>query len=755
MFILRLCFILILLFPFLHAQIHVKNVTNILVQLNWKHQFEYAGFYAAIHKGYYKQVGLNVNLLEKNNENSSFSEVMNNNAHFGVGYSSLVLEYEKGHPVVALASIFQHSPLILLSKQSSNIRNVSDLIGKKLMLDPVSKSAASINAMIKKEGVSYDDITLIEHSYNTQDLVNGNTDVIAAYISNQPFYLKSREIKYNIIDPINYGFDFYENILFTNQSMVKNNPKIVEDFLQATLKGWEYALKNEDEMINVILSKYTTKKTKEALRYEANIIKTSLMPKNITIGEIDKRRFERILTLYEELGLLSNPKKNLDAFIYKDKNSINFSLSEIEWIKEHKTIYFTGDPNWLPYEAFVDGKYIGIVNEHLKLIENYTGLNFLKIETSTWSESIDLAVKKNVDMLSETTSSLLKDKLTFTKSYLSSPIVMIMNKNASYKNMIEDIKDKKIAVIKDYGYVSEIQDKYPNLNYYEVENIQEGLFAVENGKVDVLLCALPQGSFWSNKLGLQDVRIVGKTKFLASLSFGIRSDYPILVDILNKAISKIPQAKQQDILKDWSEVAYLEKTDYKMLWTVLLISSFIILFLIFRHRTLTKYNKKLKYLSQTDNLTKIFNRIKLNSVLAEQINFYKRYKESFGVILIDIDHFKKVNDEFGHDVGDIVLVEFANKLKENIRDVDYLGRWGGEEFLLICPKMNETGMTKLADKLRKKIEINSFTKITTLTASFGVTICTKESSIKQLIKNADIALYCAKDNGRNQVNFKI
>ena len=755
MFILRNYIILVLLSCFALSAPLTHNLEEINVQLNWKHQFEHAGFYAAVEKGYYKQIGLQVNLLEKQSGSSSFDEVMNGNAEFGIGYSSLVLEYVKGKPVVALASIFQHSPLVFMSKQSSNIRNVSDFVGRKVMVSPTSKSSASLNIMMKKEGVSYDDVFLQKHTYDINDLIEDKTDVVAVYTSNQPFYLKEKNIAYNIIDPVNFGFDFYENILFTNQNILKNNSKMVKDFVGATIKGWKYALANEDEIIDLIIKKYSNKKTKKALQYEAHIIKTSLMPKNIPIGEIDKRRFERIITLYEELGILSKKDSNLESFIYHDKNEINLSLKEIEWIKKNKTIYFAGNPNWLPYEGFEDGKYVGIVNEHLKLIEQYTSLQFLKLESSTWSESLNFAVNKNVDMVSETTSSLLKDKMTFTKSYLSAPIVMVMNKSASYQNSLEDVQDKKIAVMKDYGYISEIKKDYPNLNFHVVENLQEGLLSIESGQADVFLSALPQGSFWINKMGLQNLRIVGKTKYQASLAFAIRSDYPELVEILNKAISRIPKNKQQEILEHWSETKYIEKTNYKLLWILFAISSLIIALLIFRHRSLSKYNVELRYLSQTDNLTKTYNRMKINQVLDEQMKLFKRYGESFGVILIDIDYFKKVNDEFGHDLGDMVLIEFVKQLQDNIRDVDYLGRWGGEEFLLVCPKMNEVGVRKLSEKLRKKIEEAFFPKIHKMTASFGVSMSKDTHTIKDIIKNADIALYRAKHEGRNRVYFKV
>lgn len=730
-----------------------KGLESVNVQLNWKHQFEHAGFYAAIEKGYYKEVGLKVNLFEKKKGSSSFDEVINGNADFAVGYSSLVLEYASGKPVVALASLFQHSPLVFLSKQSSNIRTVSDMIGKKVMIDPQSKSSASLNMMIKKEGISYEEMILLEHTYKTKDLIDGTTEVVASYITNQPYDLKKENIAFNIIDPVNYGYDFYENILFTHNKMIKTNPELVNKFLTATLKGWSYALENEDEIINIILSKYSKRKSKEALEYESNIIKTSLMPKNIPIGNIEKKRFERTISLYRELGLGISLNPNIDNFIYKSGKEIELSLLQKEWIRKHSKIYFTGNPNWLPYESFIDGEYSGVVNEHLQLIEEYTGLKFIKIPTSTWSESIDFSKKTYVDVLSDTTSSLLKDNLIFTKSYLSSPIIMVMNKSESYKDSIYNIRSKKIAIIKDYGYINEIRGFYPNLNYHIVDNIQDGLLSVENGESDVLLCALPQASYWMNKYSLQNVRIVGKTSFVASLAFGVRSDYKVLVQILNKAISKIPQVKQQEILTSWTKVKYNQKIDYTMLWSILAITTSIIAILVLRHRSLRKHNKELTYLSETDHLTKIYNRSKLNKLLEDQMKLFKRYKNTFGIIIVDIDFFKDVNDRYGHNIGDIVLVEFTQVLKENIRDVDCIGRWGGEEFLIICPKIDEIGIEKVTKKLHKVIVDYNFSNVGAKTASFGATVCTKEMPIKQLIKNADIALYQVKEGGRN--GFKI
>ncbi len=160
---------------------------------------------------------------------------------------------------------------------------------------------------------------------------------------------------------------------------------------------------------------------------------------------------------------------------------------------------------------------------------------------------------------------------------------------------------------------------------------------------------------------------------------------------------------------------------------------------------------ELKMLARTDQLTKIYNRMFLDEVLHNQYYRYQRNQESCSVILLDIDFFKDVNDKYGHIVGDKILIEFAQLLKESVRDGDIVGRWGGEEFLIVLPHTKQTQAEILAEKLRQKIETHRFTAVVHKTASFGVCTFSDETSIEKLIDKADIALYKAKKSGRNTV----
>lgn len=164
-------------------------------------------------------------------------------------------------------------------------------------------------------------------------------------------------------------------------------------------------------------------------------------------------------------------------------------------------------------------------------------------------------------------------------------------------------------------------------------------------------------------------------------------------------------------------------------------------------------NAELLRLSITDNLTKLYNRVKLDKSLQEEMNRSLRYNTNFSIILLDIDYFKKVNDNFGHQVGDEVLIESAQVLSKNIRNVDILGRWGGEEFLVICPETKIEDAIKVAFHINAAIKLHKFsTYPNTVTMSLGVASFNKDiKNVDDIILNADKALYQAKEEGRDRV----
>jgi two-component system, cell cycle response regulator len=163
--------------------------------------------------------------------------------------------------------------------------------------------------------------------------------------------------------------------------------------------------------------------------------------------------------------------------------------------------------------------------------------------------------------------------------------------------------------------------------------------------------------------------------------------------------------------------------------------------------------ENLEMLATTDCLTELVNRRHLDDILLREGKISKRYDHQLGVLLMDIDHFKQVNDKFGHEIGDIVLKEVAKILKGSVRDSDIPGRWGGEEFLIICHKTPKNGLCKLAEIIRCKIETHQFPHVENITTSFGAACLRKEEDIRSLLNRADKALYISKNEGRNRWSF--
>lgn len=170
--------------------------------------------------------------------------------------------------------------------------------------------------------------------------------------------------------------------------------------------------------------------------------------------------------------------------------------------------------------------------------------------------------------------------------------------------------------------------------------------------------------------------------------------------------------------------------------------------LIAQHETL---HTQISRMAAEDSLTGLYNRRKINELIQHEIERSERYKKGFSVIIIDIDYFKRVNDRHGHLAGDELLKIFAQILKDTIRHTDKVGRWGGEEFVVLCPETNLEGATSLANKIRQKINSATFNNYGQQTASFGITCYQQGDTMDSMISHADEALYAAKNAGRNRV----
>lgn len=218
-------------------------------------------------------------------------------------------------------------------------------------------------------------------------------------------------------------------------------------------------------------------------------------------------------------------------------------------------------------------------------------------------------------------------------------------------------------------------------------------------------------------------------------------------------------------LVSWGIIAWTEPEQHLVMFVCLCLFGYVVIRRLLHVEDLKKANaqlslanaqlnhmqQNLKRLAMTDHLTGVFNRKKLDEMLRYERLRAERDNGIFGVILLDIDDFKKVNDTFGHQVGDEVLIKFGKLLQSSVRAVDTVGRWGGEEFLIICPQTDAEGLEHLAQSLCRQVGETIFAEAGHQTASFGLAIFQKEETVDNLIMRADKALYVAKSEGKNKV----
>ncbi|MDH3634270.1 MAG: GGDEF domain-containing protein [Gammaproteobacteria bacterium] len=167
-------------------------------------------------------------------------------------------------------------------------------------------------------------------------------------------------------------------------------------------------------------------------------------------------------------------------------------------------------------------------------------------------------------------------------------------------------------------------------------------------------------------------------------------------------------------------------------------------------KELLEDNNELTRMALTDSLTGLSNRTSMNQILHKEFARFERHDQRFGIIMLDIDKFKNINDSYGHDTGDKVLRQLATIFENAIRASDFVARWGGEEFLICCTTIEEVDLLPIAETIRKLVASTTFETAGQITASLGCAAIVKGESIGELIKRSDVALYEAKNNGRNQ-----
>lgn len=770
------------------VSVYAKQLTPVKVQLQWKYQFQFAGFIMAKELGYYRDAGLDVTLLEYNGGDIKQS-IEQKNVDFFMQNSALL--FDKHHhllPVKLLATYFQRSPLVLVVQH--DIDTVPELKGKKIMTGGNEVDDTSLDTLLKQFGINPTNTTFLPHSFNLQDFIEKKVDAMSVFRTDQLYELKQKHILYHIIDPAQYGLSTNANNLFATRDYVKHHPHEVEAFVLATKKGWEYALSHIKESAKVIYEKYSKHKTLDALIYEGKTTKQLMLANLYDVGTINVKN---IFLMYEEYkkthGVMVVDDALRDYIYHLPLTPASLSKEQKSYLAHHKKVRVCVDPNWKPYEWIDEkGKYRGMGSEYLHLFTESLGFKIILYRTKNWSETLEAIKTKRCDFIPMIgITKQRKEFLNFTDSYLFTPYAIVTTNDKSFISDIATKLDKTYSVIKDSAVIDMLQNRYGKMNFTKVSTIDEGMSLVRDGKVFGFINTAPVISYYIQEHQLNNMKIDGVLHLGYQLAMATRKDEKILHEILSKAIQYSDSKKIENIYQKWQTVLLEQRQDYTLIYKTLGVVGIIILALLYRWMVLRDANssltekvkqktqelqklnthlesiveqrtKELEYQAHYDLLTGLPNRRLFELQLHEALTEAIKSQHNMALFFIDVDQFKQINDYLGHKVGDGVLQEVTKLIQSMImEDSCLLARIGGDEFTLIVEQFEKEDecrviAQRLLEIAKEPIQVQNQTLYVSL--SIGIALAPKDTIAEsELLQFADAAMYRAKMDGRNRYQF--
>ncbi len=531
-----------------------KEYEPVTLQLKWFHQFQFAGYYAAKYKGFYKDEGLDVKILEFKGQKTQLNPAESDDVDYAISDSSIVVDYANGSKISILAAMFQHDPLVFISKRSSHIISPYEMAGKRIMFDTHFGNEASLRALLYLSDISESNATFLNHSYNKDDLIQDKVDVMSAYLTDQVYYYKERGIALNIINPQNYGIDFYGDLLVTSQKEIIEHPGRAERFKRASLKGWQYALEHTEEMIDLIKNIYHSKLSIKNLRFEARETYQVIMPDKVPLGHIDVNRLRRVSEIYAQLKLAPPLNQTqLQKLVYGSQTHLKLTSDEQQWLDQHPIIKVGVDPDFAPFEWMDENNQLHGMNfEYLQLLEKELGIQFQITNTNSWQQTLNMAKAGKVDMLSDANKTPEREKyLLFSDTYIETPVVIINDIKNGFIGSLDRLKGKKIVLEDGYFLNDLIKKEYPEISIITTENGFEALDYLNLGLADAYIGDAIYANFLIQKKGLLNLRISGTTQYKNQHRFAVPKDRTLLLSILQKALSKLSKKQKEQILYKW------------------------------------------------------------------------------------------------------------------------------------------------------------------------------------------------------------
>lgn len=641
---LALSFIYLLLVSLPAISEIAKPIDRIKLQLNADHQFRFAGYYMALEKGYYHDKGIDVNIQPANYQTDAIEELVNMRAQYAIAGSDALIAKAKGLPIVALTAINHESPLALIVKKNSNIKTLNDLKGKKIMLNETNKFA--IASMLKKAGINVNEYKVLPSTASIKALDENITDAYSTYITDSQYFDDGDLSRYRYFRPKDYGLNFYNDILITTSGETTNHRFRARDFTEASLKGWEYALNNIDETIQVILKNYNNSLLSKAkLKSEALALVKIIRPVETKLGLMKTDYWQLILDTFINYGFIPS-NSQLDDFVHKAEDDylleyLKLTPKERIWLRNNwNQIRLGVNKDWFPIEfADRDGNHAGISSDLVKRIGQDLKIYIKSAQGLTQAEALNKVKNKELDVLPASIKTKKAEQhLLFSQPYMNSDWVVISNINKPELSLIESKNGETIYSLKPLygksvsvtnGYISHqrLLQHNKDINLVVKPDVLSTLRDVSSGETDYAIVDLETATPLLHSYQLTNLKVNTQAFDVEdSIYFAVRNDWPELVSIINKALNYIGKTEIERIKNKWRSAPVslgVEKSDV----LIIISSAVIIILLIFIWAfTIRRAKKKVEILLQkeTDLLVSNSRHIVMGEMISMLVHQWKQ-----------------------------------------------------------------------------------------------------------------------------------
>ncbi|MCV6588414.1 MAG: transporter substrate-binding domain-containing protein [Marinobacterium sp.] len=527
--------------------LNAHALTSVRLQLSGEHQFQFAGYYAAIEQGFYAHEGLKVEIVPAQTGVSAISEVVNGRADFGVADISLLMARLTGEPVVMLASIFRSSPVVLALRPDIELSD--GLVDNPLMIDRAWLEQNPLRFVLEDAGVELDQLQLVARSEVTRDAVtdtlvlrendpveaykHGRIDGFVGSIGTELFELQRQQIPYRVISAVSAGISSWDGSLFTGERLLIKRPELAAGFVRATLKGWRYALAHQAELVELITRDYAPDKSREAVLFEAQELSKLVLPSMFELGVVDRRRVEAQVELYLSRGLVSDVRQ-LPGFVRYPVADVALSPDAQRYLAEHPVlqVYIRSRA---PLSFQERGQMQGFSVDYLRLLGRQLGVKFEFTQDPTLPADViieDIPGRAAGDI------------------YLSLPVAVASHQQVHDMN---DLAGMKVGVVQGLNYSNRLAARAAGIQLLTCRDSMLCMTRLATKELDAVVDVQPVLQYGLSKYAMPGVQLSKPLHDpqLRTMAHRLVSHHPLLQQALAKAAESVERSSLEVLQHRW------------------------------------------------------------------------------------------------------------------------------------------------------------------------------------------------------------